>query len=216
MTFVAVDVETANADRGSICSIGLVAFDDNRVVEEWYMLIDPCDAFDPINTSIHGIDAQKVRGAPTYAEVAQTINRKLHSTIAVAHSSFDFGAIRRASDGWECPQPRCHWLDTACVARRAWPELPNHKLPTLCEHIGFAFQHHHALEDAKAAGHILLAATQEAGLGLDDWLRRVKQPINRPSRHSLRARQSRRPCPHPQCQGPLQKAVSKPEYALTP
>jgi DNA polymerase-3 subunit epsilon len=39
------------------------------------------------------------------------------------------------------------------------------------------FKHHDALEDAKAAAHILLAAENEIGLNVEGWLDRVKQPI---------------------------------------
>ena len=55
MRFVAIDVETANADMASICSIGVAAFEDGAVASEWYSLIDPDDFFDSINISVHGI-----------------------------------------------------------------------------------------------------------------------------------------------------------------
>jgi len=44
--------------------------------------------------------------------------------------------------------------------------------------IGYDFRHHDALEDAKAAAHILLAAVKESGLDIEGWLRRVRQPID--------------------------------------
>ena len=50
------------------------------------------------------------------------------------------------------------------LARRIWPELPNHKLPTVAGHIGYRFSHHHALEDAEAAAEILRAAGAIVGV----------------------------------------------------
>ncbi|MBC8465449.1 hypothetical protein H8D57_00325 [bacterium] len=47
-----------------------------------------------------------------------------------------------------------------------------------CEIIGYDFQHHNALEDAKASGYILIAAIAKTGLGIEDWIKRVKQPID--------------------------------------
>src|SRR6056297_1058998 len=41
--FVAIDVETANADMASICSIGVAAFEDGALAAEWYSLLDPDD-----------------------------------------------------------------------------------------------------------------------------------------------------------------------------
>ena len=40
------------------------------------------------------------------------------------------------------------------------------------------FASHDALEDAKAAGNIILAAMTQTGLDLDAWLTRVRQPID--------------------------------------
>ncbi len=47
----------------------------------------------------------------------------------------------------------------------------------MCEALGYEFVHHDALEDAKAAAHVLLAAVTKTGLDLDGWMRRVEQPI---------------------------------------
>jgi DNA polymerase-3 subunit epsilon len=51
-------------------------------------------------------------------------------------------------------------------------------LRNICDVIGYKFDHHDALEDAKAAGHVLLAAIARTGLAIDSWLVRVKQPID--------------------------------------
>ena len=66
MRFVAVDVETANANMASICSIGAAVYEDGVLAGEWYSLIDPKDYFDGMNVSIHGIREVDVRGAPTF------------------------------------------------------------------------------------------------------------------------------------------------------
>ena len=64
MQFVAIDVETANPDMGSICQIGLAKFVDGQLAEEWSTLVDPEDYFDDVNISIHGIELRMVRGQP--------------------------------------------------------------------------------------------------------------------------------------------------------
>jgi DNA polymerase-3 subunit epsilon len=51
--------------------------------------------------------------------------------------------------------------------------------------IGYSFQHHDALEDAKAAARVLLAAMEKTGLDLAGWLRRVDQPINGATNHKI-------------------------------
>jgi hypothetical protein len=47
------------------------------------------------------------------------------------------------------------------LARRVWPELPNHQLSTLEAHIGLEFNHHHAQADAEAAGRVLVAMMKQ-------------------------------------------------------
>lgn len=180
MNFVAIDVETANADMASICSIGAVKFENGEVAGEWYSLVDPQDYFDGINISIHGIDEDMVRGAPSYAEASLTLHEMLRGAVAVTHTHFDRVATYQASSRWAVSEPACTWLDSARVARRTWAECASsgYGLADVCRLIGYEFQHHHALEDAKAAGRILLTAMQKTGLDLDGWLSRVRQPID--------------------------------------
>lgn len=180
MRFVAIDVETANADMASICSIGIAAFENASLASEWYSLIDPDDFFDPVNMSIHGITEGDVKGAPTFKDAAADIGRFLGSQIVVTHTHFDRVAMHQAAGRWAIPVPACTWLDSARVARRTWAECAKsgYGLANVCKMIGYTFEHHNALEDAKAAGHVMLAAMQESGLDLDAIQKRVLQPIN--------------------------------------
>ncbi len=69
MSFVAIDVETANADMASICQIGAAKYDNGILVEEWSSLVDPEDYFDFINIDIHGIAEDDVEGKPIFPEI---------------------------------------------------------------------------------------------------------------------------------------------------
>ncbi|GFP44073.1 DNA polymerase III subunit epsilon [Candidatus Hakubella thermalkaliphila] len=66
MDFIALDVETANPDLASICQIGLVEFQNSKMVNALERLVDPEDYFDGMNVSIHGIDERDVKGQPTW------------------------------------------------------------------------------------------------------------------------------------------------------
>ena len=73
LTFNSIDVETANADRASICQIGIVHVREGIIEDQWKTLINPEDWFDPWNESIHGINETDVkialfsqRFAPSY------------------------------------------------------------------------------------------------------------------------------------------------------
>lgn len=180
MNFVAIDVETANADMASICQIGLVKYENGDLSDEWKTYVDPEDYFDGINVSIHGIDESIVEGAPTFPELCDTLRSYLDGKVVVCHTHFDRVAMNQASQRYSVSTPDCTWLDSARVARRTWKECAwkGYGLYNVCKIIGYDFKHHDALEDAKAAAHILLAAANETGTDIDSWLMRVRQPID--------------------------------------
>ena len=180
-TFIVLDVETANADYASICSIGVARFDGGQISDEWYSLVDPNDEFSAVNTRIHGIDAEVVRGAPSYQDLAGTLNRMLDHAVVVSHGPFDRVAISRAAARWTVSPPACTWLDSATVTRRTWAQFVRrgYGLANVCEHIGYEFQHHDALEDAKAAGQVVLAAIEETGRDITGWLVELNQGVAR-------------------------------------
>ena len=180
MNFVALDVETANADMSSICQIGIACYNEGSLSEEWKSYIDPEDYFDAINISIHGIDESTVKGSPKLSDIASQIYKYLDNQVSVCHTHFDRVAIRQAFDKYEIRYPNCTWLNSARVARRAWEDFAwkGYGLYNVCKYLGYDFAHHDALEDAKAAGHILIAALNQSRLDIDGWLKRVEQPID--------------------------------------
>jgi DNA polymerase-3 subunit epsilon len=180
MKFVALDVETANADMSSICSIGAAVFEGDKITSEYYSLVNPKDYFDEFNVSVHGITKNMVKNAPTYLEAAKELHALIFNEVVVTHTHFDRVAIHQACSNSGVSEPTCSWLDSARVARRTWQECANsgYGLARVCELIGYQFDHHHALEDAKAAGYVLLAAMQRTGLDLEGLLARVRRPIN--------------------------------------
>jgi DNA polymerase-3 subunit epsilon len=185
MQFTAIDVETANPDMGSICQIGIARFTGGKLVDEWSTLVDPEDYFDDINVSIHGIEPRMVKGQPKLPDIAESLRTYLENTVSVCHTHFDRIALTRAFTKYSLIPIAASWLDSARVVRRAWKDLAwsGYGLANVCNRIGYEFKHHDALEDAKAAGYVLLAAMRESQLDLDAWKRRVNQPID-PERSS--------------------------------
>ncbi|MEW6092926.1 MAG: exonuclease domain-containing protein [Chloroflexota bacterium] len=179
MNFTSIDVETANADLSSICQIGIVKFADGKVVDKWSSLVNPEDEFDSINISIHGIDEKKVKNAPTLPRIEKYIHQMLSDTIVACHTPFDRVAINQAYQRYNLEPLGCTWLDTARVSRRAWTQFAyqGYGLANIAHELGIEFKHHDALEDARAAGEILVRAVTDCGISVEEWLARVRQPI---------------------------------------
>ena len=105
MNFVALDVETANADMAAICQIGIARFANAVMTDEWKSYIDPQDYFDGIKGSIHGIDEAVVAGAPTFGALVNTINGLLNGHVVV--HAYKFRQARDLSSMQEVRE-RCH------------------------------------------------------------------------------------------------------------
>lgn len=185
LTFNAIDVETANADRASICSIGIVHVRDGEIRDKWGTLINPEDWFDPWNIRIHGIREDDIKKSPTMPEVREELRSRLRGSVLVSHTAFDRVAFERAMSKYGLEQLQVTWLDSAKIARRAWPDDYEERgwgLKNVAHNLGISFEHHDALEDARAAAEIVLRACAVAKLDIDGWLKRVKQPIRSENR----------------------------------
>lgn len=180
MRFVAIDVETANPGMSSICQIGVARYEHGMLAAEWHTLVDPDDYFDDFNIAVHGIDESSVKGAPTFRDIADELWANLQDHVVVSHTHFDRVALHQASQRHNLAFPNLTWLDSARVARRTWEEVAwkGYGLYSVCDKLGYAFKHHDALEDAKAAARVLIAAIEKTGLDVNRWLQRVRQPLS--------------------------------------
>lgn len=188
-TWTAIDFETANQDRGSVCAVGLVRVSDGRVVDRFGTLIrppGPAAFFSRHNTAVHGLTADDVRGAPTWESVLERILDFSGGGPLVAHNAaFDMGALRQASAHIGHDLPALEYACTLAMSRRTW-DLPDHRLPTVCAHIGHDIAHHHRAEDdAEAAARIMIAAMERYGTtSLPEALRAAGLPGRRTERFS--------------------------------
>lgn len=180
LNFTAIDVETANADCASICQIGVIHVRSGKVAEEWDRLVNPEDWFDLFNVSIHGIVRGRVERSPTLPQVYHELCSQVDNAVLVSHTAFDRVAIGRACERYSLRQLPVTWLDSARVARRAWPETygrAGYGLKNLANDFGISFTHHDALEDARVAAEILLRSCAHTGTDVEEWLRRVNEPV---------------------------------------
>ena len=187
-SFAALDVETANPSRDSICQIGIVHVRDGQIEDQWTTLVDPETWFDDWNVEIHGIDEEDVLGSPVIPSLEAELRQRLKGHV-ISHSTFDSVAFERAFHRYELPPLSCSWIDSARVVRRAWRDRfgkRGYGLKNVAKFLGIEFDHHDALEDARACARIMLRACEDTGLSLDEWRVRIKQPIL-PRRRGQRA-----------------------------
>ena len=72
--FAAIDFETANGKRTSVCSVGVVVVRGGEMTDSFYSLIRPRPNFySRFTTAIHGLSYEDTAQAPDFADVWKQI-----------------------------------------------------------------------------------------------------------------------------------------------
>lgn len=162
MNFVTIDFETANSSRSSICSIGIVEYQNGQIKNEYYQLVNPEEEFNPFNIEIHGIQEKDVRDSPTFLDLYEEIRFLVDGKFLIAHNAaFDMSVLRHACDKYKLDYPNFEHSCSYQISKKLIPNQINYRLNTISGLFDFTFEHHHALEDAKAAGHIINSLAKE-------------------------------------------------------
>lgn len=166
MNFVAMDFETANAQRHSACSIALVVVQDSQIVGRYYSLIQPEVPFHPRNIDVHGIRPEMVKNSPKFPEVWREIHSFFQKDrLIVAHNApFDNGVLKSCLEYYQLEPAHFLSLCTVRSSRKLFPQFENHRLNTVCTNLGIPLLNHHdALEDSLACAGIVLNQEKQFG-----------------------------------------------------
>ena len=156
--FAAIDFETANSKRSSVCSVGVVICRNGSIVEEIYEMIRPVpDYFSQACINVHGIRPRDVATADPFPAVWSRIEPRISGLPLVAHNrAFDRSCLQNVFEAYDMIYPDYEFHCTLLAARRLHPELPNHRLNTLSRIYNIDLQHHQALSDARACASLAL------------------------------------------------------------
>lgn len=170
--YVAVDLETTGGDPGAdrIMETAAVLFEGGRPVSSRAWLCDPGRPIPLRFQQLTGITPEQVRGRPPAEAVLPDLIAFAGGAPLVAHNAgFDGGFLRAAARraGLEFSLPV---LDTAELARIAFPLQRNYRLASLCRSLGIPLAHaHRAEDDARACGELFarcLAQVESMELGV--------------------------------------------------
>ena len=125
--FAAIDFETANNERSSVCSVGIIIVRNGEIVDSFYSLIQPePNYYNYWCTQVHGLTRNDTEEAPVFPEVWKQVEPLIDGLPLVAHN-------------------------------KAFPDAENHQLHTISELCGYHLEnHHHALADAEACAAIAI------------------------------------------------------------
>lgn len=155
MNFVAIDVETAQGKRWSICQIGLAIVENGEITQTISRLVQPPqNEYSEWNVRVHGITPEMTCDAPVFSEVWDEIHPLVHCKRLVAHNaSFDINCLMQTFDFYGLPVPK---LECDCTYSRTGA-----KLNEICAAYDIELNNHHdAACDAEACAKVYLKLLQ--------------------------------------------------------
>ncbi|MFI7891436.1 TerD family protein [Streptomyces sp. CACIS-1.16CA] len=160
-----VDVETSGlmARRDRVLSVAVITIGpDGEQTGEFSTLLDP--GCDPGPVEVHGLTAERLRGAPTFDQVAGRIGAMLQDRVLVAHNAqFDYDFLAHEFARARMWLPVSQRLCTLALNRQVDPPTDDMKLGTLATHYDVPQQRaHDALDDTRVLAGILRASLREA------------------------------------------------------
>jgi len=170
MNFVAIDFETANSSRSSVCSLAAVTVENGKITRSAYSLIrPPVMMFDKRNIEVHGINPEDVVNKPTFDQLWDRICPHLENKIVIAHNAaFDISVLRSILKEYSLPIPKMKYACTVQIAKKTWPGEENYKLNSLAQKFQIEFDHHNALHDARTCAKVAILAGRE--MQVDNFL----------------------------------------------
>ena len=158
LNFAAIDFETANNERSSVCSVGIVIVRDGKIVDKFYSLIKPePEYYNYWCSQVHGLSLDDTMEAPVFPDVWAQIEPMIEGLPLVAHNkAFDESCLKAVFRVYQMDYPDYEFHCTCSASRKVWPEGP-HNLDIIAARCGYDLEnHHHALADAEACAAIAL------------------------------------------------------------
>ncbi len=156
--YIAFDVETPNSSNDRMSAIGITVVEDGVIVDEFATLVNPETYFHPFNVQLTGITPEMAAEGPAFWELWPFLADRLDGGLLIAHNApFDMSVLSKCLRAYGI-----EWRDSvdyACtcqMGRKCFPELPNHRLNTLCTYLDIELDHHQAGSDSRACAQLLL------------------------------------------------------------
>lgn len=156
--FAAIDFETANFERSSVCSVGIVVVRNGEIVDKFYSLIKPePEYYNYRCQQVHGLCAKDTDNAPVFPDVWAQTEPLVKGLPLVAHNkAFDESCLKAVFRVYQMDYPDYEFHCTCVASRKIWPE-GHHNLDIIAARCGYNLEnHHHALADAEACAMIAL------------------------------------------------------------
>lgn len=170
---VALDTETTSLDpaKARVIEIGCIRLTAGRVdaKAKFHVLVDPGEPIPPVSTKIHGIDAEKLKGAGKFEDVWPALQEFIGGLPLIGHTiHYDFTVLANECKriGLNFQTPRS--ADVRVLAEIAAPDLSGYSMDHLAAWLNVEIKKRHsAMGDAETTAWIFTALVphlREAGI----------------------------------------------------
>jgi DNA polymerase-3 subunit epsilon len=168
LDFVAIDFETANWSRDSVCEIGLAIVKGGKIVSNPSWLVRPEDNYyNEFNISIHGIRPEDTENKPSFGQLWGEIRPLIEGQVLVAHNAvFDMYVLRNVLNSYSIDIPILKKTMCSCIiARRLYPYMCSYSLGEICDFLEIKLKtHHRAGDDAAACAELFIMEFMDSGI----------------------------------------------------
>lgn len=155
--YIVFDLETTGLDcnYNNIIEIGALKYINNQLIDEFNVLINPCEKLDSKIIEITGITDEMLKKCDTIDKVLPKFIEWIENYTLIAHNgSFDLGFIESNIKKLNLTMIDNKIIDTLYLAREFISDTPNHKLETLKQHFNLEYGSHRAIEDCNVTNYI--------------------------------------------------------------
>ena len=124
--FAAIDFETANNERTSVCSVGVVIVRDGEIVDTFYSLIQPePNYYNYWCTQVHGLTRRDTEEAPVFPVVWKQIEPLIEGLPLVAHNkAFDESCLKAVFRCYQMDYPDMSSIAPVSLLARLFHNCP--------------------------------------------------------------------------------------------
>lgn len=169
ISFVALDFETANANRASACALAMTKVVDGEITDSLSAIFMPSigfDFFEARNTSIHGISRSEVEDKGSFVDYWKDFANFAQGLPLVAHNaSFDLSVLRATLHASNLSWPEFEYACTYIISQRVF-SLTSYSLPFVAVAAKIDWDkdsHHDALYDSQICAKVLIEIAHQNG-----------------------------------------------------
>lgn len=175
--FIVLDLETTGLDSNydEIIEFAAIKIQNGEISDTFETLIKPNQVISEFITNLTGISNKMVSNAPHLPDVLPQIYDFIGNDIIIGHNvNFDINFLYDDFDFFLKKPLSNNFIDTMRLSRKAFPNLPHHRLIDIAEHFSISPNgYHRALSDCQTTYDCFVKIKEYVSehIGIDEFIK---------------------------------------------